>query len=114
MSRRKKHRPGLEDLLERYADTRYLDLKRYNSGAQIAVIDKDYTRIDIWLTGNYHIVYNKVYRITKHRKAVARSNERGTLPVAKVELGRFLDHIFFDADVLEERRLANDQPRNPN
>lgn len=111
MSRHKPHRPELPDLLKRYAASRTLDLiiRKHGNGMDFSIIDKDYSRIDIWLTGTYHIVYNKTWRINRQGTVRARSGERGMLPIQKIEIGRFLDKMFFSADVIEERELVKNE-----
>lgn len=112
MARRKKHRPGFEDLLRRYADSRLLDIDVL-AGGQLRITDSGYIKIDVWTTGKYHIVQDNSHEITECH-VISRQTERGTLPVERVEVGRFLDKLFFYAAALEERRIADAEKRNPN
>lgn len=93
------------DLLKRYANTRLLDTAHYKKRPYLAIIDPSYTRIHILPNGSYHIVYHKHYRITQSHKVKFRKSEHGMLPTDKLELGRFLDRVFFEGDALEEERL---------
>lgn len=104
MAKRKTHQSGLTDLLKSYAASRTLDFVVRKGGVHLSIIDPDFSRVDAWLTGKYHIVYNKTWRITDSPKARSRTHERGTLPIQKVEIGRFLDRIFYLADVIEEQK----------
>jgi hypothetical protein len=115
----KKRKDKYEDLLQRYANSRLHDFKkRRNADGKIycySIIDPQLIRVDIWPDRKYKIVYAKYWLITKESYVKTkqkannpgyRKDERGTLPSGTLEMARFLDHIFFDADVLEERRLA--------
>lgn len=101
MSRQRKHHyRNLPGLLKRYAEARKFEIRKINEW-QYRIIDKGYTKIDIWTTAKYHIIETNYYKITDSM-IIERSDEWGSLPIKQIPLGRFLDKVFYSADVLEE------------
>ena len=104
MSRQRKHHyTELPGLLKRYAKARKFELRKINQW-QYRIVDKGFTAVDVWTTAKYHIIYTNYHKITE-QQIYERTDEWGTLRPAKTELGRFLDNLFYRADILEEAQV---------
>lgn len=100
MARRTKHWRQLPKLIYRYADSRKFEVKQFDTW-HYRIIDEGYAVVDIWTSRKYHIVKTSNRKITT-KYITERTNERGVVPHNKKELGRFLDRIFYSADILEQ------------
>lgn len=100
MSRRHKtHIPGLAFDLEEYAYTRNLDFYRY-SEYHLRIMDQGITVFDAWTTGRYYVLDTNYHKLTD-KTIVERAGEKGHLPFGKEKIFKFLDKLFFAADMEE-------------
>lgn len=97
---KKHHNWELPALLEEYAKSRTLDFQRY-SDFHMRIIDVDYTVVDFWTTEKYWIKETNYCNQTK-LEIVERQGESGFLPPKPKKLYKFLDELFYAADILEQ------------
>src|SRR2546423_311375 len=99
MSRRKRTHPdSLPTLLERYAQPRTFEYRRY-SPYHLRLIDQDFTVIDCWTTGKYYVQQTN-YNLQSKKPIIERGGEKGWLP-GDSELEQWLDKLFYKADMEE-------------
>jgi len=105
MSRHKKqHWPELRELLQRYCLSRKLDFYAYGA-YHMKIRDSGFTCISIWTTGKYFVEETNYSEIAGER-SYERTDERGKLPRDKKKLGRWLDGLFYGADMVADKAVA--------
>lgn len=84
--------------LEAYAISRSLEFDQY-SPWHMRLMDGGYVTVDVWTTRKYYVKQTDYHKLTK-QLIVERAGEKGMVP--KLNLYKFLDKLFFAADMLEE------------
>lgn len=100
MSRRRRPQVyGLPAMLKLYARSRTLDFHRY-SEYHMRIIDSGYTCIDVWTSGKYWVKETNYYQqVAEGHSIVERGNEKGWIPENYPQLQKFLDKLFFAAEM---------------
>lgn len=93
-----KHRPELAKFIKDYAKARILDTGIIN-GQQTRISDGGFCKIDIWMSGKYHIIDSDYHRMIPNKTIASRRQERGELPRSRESFGVFMDHIFFPPEI---------------
>lgn len=98
MSRRKSRQVyGLPAMVKLYARNRTLDFYRY-SEYHMRLTDSGYICIDIWTSGKYWVKETNYYKMTD-KPIIERGNEKGWIPENYPELEKFLDKLFYAAEM---------------
>lgn len=95
----KQYNTKLIHKLEEYAKSRTLEFNQY-SPYHMRLSDSGYVCIDIWTTGKYYVKQTDYYLVA-NKPITERGGEKGNIPGGK-RTYRFLDKLFFAADMLEE------------
>lgn len=98
MSRKKSRQVyGLGSLLRLYARNRALEFAQY-SEYHMRLHDSGFTCIDIWTSGKYWVKETNYYKMTD-KPIIERGNEKGWIPETYPPLEKFLDKLFYAADM---------------
>lgn len=88
---------SLPGMLQKYANSRAFEYFRY-SEYHMRIIDDGYTTIDVWTTEKYWVKETN-YHKQSDRGIVERAGEKGYVPTNYKYLEKFLDKLFFAAEM---------------
>lgn len=92
---------NLQNFLRKYTDDRMLELIEFNEGKHFRIIDQVTATIDIWPTTGSYYVQTTNYVDIAPGKISERGGEKGKLPFSHKKAEKFLDKLFYAADMLE-------------
>lgn len=112
MAKQRNHVQGLSDLLTEYCEKRVLDFAQY-SPYHMRVMDGGFVVLDVWTTGRYYVVMTD-YKEAFDGNVVERGGEKGSLPITKPELWKFMDNMFYGNDMAEHTTITGDTYKTAN